>query len=304
MSDFQSSVCIAIPCYNHGNFIADTIKSIIQQSFLNIELIVIDDGSTDDSASRIRELVPLCEARFFRFEFRTRCNRGVCATLNEALAWCESEYFAPIASDDVLKSHKTALQVAYLAENTGCAGVFGAVEIIGEDGQVLHRPNSIRIHKCKKYRFRDIFMHMHNLPAPAQMLRSKALRDIGGYVEGLVIEDWSLWLLLTQSGYTLDYINDTVACYRQHERNTSSKFDLMLDGRMQILDRFRRNDLYEQALARVYLIDALDRQMFELVRSVRSVRLSLNLDLRVVWTPMFLKYLIRIPSMVAKFVFH
>ncbi len=65
-------VTVVIPSYNHQNFVQDSIRSIIQQSYQNIELLVIDDGSSDQSIEKIKEMVEQCEERFVRFEFRYR----------------------------------------------------------------------------------------------------------------------------------------------------------------------------------------------------------------------------------------
>ena len=63
-------VTIAIPCYNHEQYVQDSIQSIIDQSYSNIELIIIDDGSKDNSVLKIQELISICTNRFSRFEFR------------------------------------------------------------------------------------------------------------------------------------------------------------------------------------------------------------------------------------------
>ena len=97
----QSLVSIIIPSYNHERFVCDSIRSVIDQSYQNIELIVIDDGSTDSSVEKIQGLIPLCEKRFIRFEFRHRPNKGLSATLNEALEWTQGEYFSSLASEIV-----------------------------------------------------------------------------------------------------------------------------------------------------------------------------------------------------------
>ncbi|MCD2506173.1 glycosyltransferase family A protein, partial [Staphylococcus aureus] len=73
---------------------------MIDQDYENIELIIIDDGSKDNSVIKIQEMVECCKQRFTRFEFRSRANIGLSATLNEALEWCEGEYFSALASDD------------------------------------------------------------------------------------------------------------------------------------------------------------------------------------------------------------
>ena len=108
MTEQQPLVSIVIPCYNHSQFVQETIQSIIDQDYENIELIIIDDGSKDNSVEVIQEMIPACEERFVRFEFRYRPNKGLCATLNEALEWCEGEYFSPLASDDIALPHKTS----------------------------------------------------------------------------------------------------------------------------------------------------------------------------------------------------
>ena len=78
-------VSVVIACYNHENFVQDCIKSVVAQTYDNIELIIIDDGSKDSSVEKISELIDVCQNRFSRFEFRHRSNKGLTATLNEAL---------------------------------------------------------------------------------------------------------------------------------------------------------------------------------------------------------------------------
>lgn len=215
MSD-NPLVSVAIPCYNHAQFVQETIQSVIEQDYENIELIIIDDGSKDNSVEVIQEMIPACEKRFKRFEFRYRPNKGLCATLNETLEWCDGEFFAPVASDDLIKPKKTSIQVKYLLENKECFGVFGAVELLKEDGSI-----ETVVGKKATYKFNDIFLHNHNLPAPTQLLRLKNVKDIGGFNKDILIEDWSMWLYLTEHGRKLSYLDVVLSCYRRHEGNTS-----------------------------------------------------------------------------------
>src|SRR5690606_4797225 len=157
-------VSVVIPCYNHAKFVKETIQSIIDQDYENIELIIIDDGSKDNSVEVIEEMVPACHKRFKRFEFRHRPNRGLCATLNEALEWCTGEYLSCIASDDIMMPYKTSVQVEYLLENPASIGVFGRVELLNT--QTGMKAMAIKvIRKVVKYNFDDILLHKHRLPA-------------------------------------------------------------------------------------------------------------------------------------------
>src|SRR5690554_1049527 len=104
-------VSVIVPCYNHEKYVKECIESIIDQDYKNLELIIIDDGSQDRSSEVIKAMTTACEARFVRFSFRSRENRGLCATLNEAVEWAEGEFLSPLASDDVLFPEKVSRQI-------------------------------------------------------------------------------------------------------------------------------------------------------------------------------------------------
>lgn len=77
----QPLVSVVIPCYNHEQFVQEAIQSVIDQDYTNIELLIIDDGSKDSSAEKIEKLIAVCKQRFNRFEFKSRANKGISATL-------------------------------------------------------------------------------------------------------------------------------------------------------------------------------------------------------------------------------
>lgn len=127
-------VSVIIPSYNHDRYVRQAIESVIAQDYPRMELVVIDDGSQDDSQNVIAALSQRCLKRFERFEFRHRANIGLSATLNEGLGWCRGEYVSVLASDDIMMPGKTALQVRFLSSHPDYAGVFGGVKVIGAKG--------------------------------------------------------------------------------------------------------------------------------------------------------------------------
>lgn len=259
----QPLVSIVIACYNHQNFVQTCIKSIINQSYDNIELIIIDDGSKDCSVEKINEMIEQCKKRFTRFEFRHRPNKGLTATLNEALEWCQGEYYCPFASDDIMLFNRICLQVDYLQSHLNCAGIFGAYQVVNQAGNI----EKVRKKKNKTYYFKDIFLHKHELPAPTQLLRMSIIKNIGGYCTNIVIEDWYMWLKITHAGYTLDYINVVSVQYRKHEGNISNKLELILNGRIEIVEIYKDNNLFEKALANIYLVSANEYLIFNVQKS-------------------------------------
>lgn len=284
-----SLVSIVIPCYNHEDYIQESIMSVVNQNYDNIELIVIDDGSKDASVEKIKELVHVCKARFKRFEFRVRANVGLCATLNEGIDWCQGEYYAAIASDDVLKPEKTALQVDYLNQHPSCVAVFGSVETILSDGTHLRRS----VYPPEKYKFDDIFFHRHRLPAPTQMIRLRSLVATGAYPVGLAIEDWYMWLKLSVSGATLDNLGVVVTAYRRHTGNMSGQIGKMEKGRYAILEMFKSFPGYRRAYANSVLMAAIDWQLYDRRRSLSKLMLAIKTYPAVVFQFKVLKYLLK-----------
>lgn len=258
-------VSIIVPSFNHANYISDCICSIALQDYRNIELIIIDDGSKDDSVLRIEEMRNFCERRFVRFEFRSRVNLGLSATMNEALAWCEGEFVAPIASDDMLFRRKTSLQVSHMQRFPDCAAVFGTTEIIRESE--IGRKGAVR--PFRSYKFSDIFLHKHNLPASTQMIRSRVLREIGGYKNGVIIEDWTMWLAIAKRGHSLHNIGEPLALYRLHGSNISNQLTLMATERKNVARIYSEHSLYKRSIANCLMIDALENLEHNRAESIR-----------------------------------
>jgi alpha-1,3-rhamnosyltransferase len=270
------------------------IQSVINQDYDNIELIIIDDGSKDDSVLKIAEMRLACQARFTRFELRQRPNKGLSATLNEALEWCEGEFFAPIASDDILMSHKTSKQVDYLKRNPQSGGVFGSLNLI--DSENVAKKNlllSFKFKKIRKFYFNDIFLHCHNLPAPSQMLRLISVKKAGGYRIDLILEDWAMWLDLTKDGSSLDYVDGIVVSYRRHDGNMSSKIKVVMEGRIEVLTAFNNHRLFQSALAKAYLQSAHDWQFIDKYESRLALKKSLTSSLLSILSVSFVKYCLK-----------
>lgn len=234
-------VSIAIPSYNHADYIQKSIQSIIDQDYKNVELIIIDDGSKDNSVEIIKSMIPECQDRFLRFEFRHRPNKGLCATLNEALEWCQGEYFSPIASDDIALPHKTSFLISKIL-NTEYSAVFGSIQSFGNDDTIIKSPDNF------EYKFSDLLMHKFIPSAPAALIKTQDIRDLGGYYENLPIEDWAMWLNLTYNGKKLISYNEVVCLYRIHDNNTVNDDDLMYTARKQIIDLYSGHPLYESAV--------------------------------------------------------
>ena len=219
-------------------------------------------------------MIELCKRRFVRFEFRSRDNKGLSSTLNEALDWCKGDFYSPIASDDMMLSNKILDQVELLIRNSEVVGVFGAVQKINEKNEKL---DEIR-QPDKIFEFDDLIYTEHFLPAPTQMLRLNALKEIGGYIEGMIIEDWYIYLKILEKGNKILYKDDLYCYYRIHEGNTFSNPYSMGLGYLQVLNEFRGHELFKKAYIKACWENSLG-----------TLKLDFRLSLKILTHRIFLK---------------
>lgn len=243
-------VSVVIPCYNHERFVQDSIQSVIDQTYQNIELIIIDDGSKDGSVKKIQQMIPTCQERFIRFEFRHRPNKGLSATLNEALEWCEGEFFSPLASDDRYLRNKVLSQVEKISEFDEVIALSSNISYIDETDNFIRNTNKLE----RIYYFEDIFLAEYFLPAASTLIKTKVLKEINGYDETRKIEDWDMWLKLAQKG-PIVFMQETLSFYRLHETNTSKKIKLMNNERLEIIRKYENHEFFKRALFKVSWIN-------------------------------------------------
>ncbi|WP_054477555.1 glycosyltransferase family 2 protein [Photorhabdus heterorhabditis] len=266
-------VTYCIPVYNHEEYVANAIKSIIYQDYKNIELIIINDGSTDNSSIAIKELESKCQARFNRFIYIDRENRGLSSTLNEALIWSKGKYFAGLASDDLIKKDKVSKQVYFMERNNDCSAVFGSIELIDQCNHIYRKKTM----PLAKYYFEDIICYNFILPAATQFIRKKALQNIS-FDEKLKIEDWYMYLRLTEErNYYIARLPDILASYRRHDTNTSKNLSIMKE-KILILKRYKNLPIYKKAKANILLSISMDYAPFEFFNSIKYLFLAFKKD--------------------------
>lgn len=136
-------VTVLIAAYNHEKFVQETIRSLINQTYKKIELIIIDDGSPDKTFEKMLELKPECEKRFVRTIMETQPNQGIAATSNRLRSMAEGEYIYAISSDDVV-ADKRAIEILhdFLAKNPDFGLVTGDQDYIDQDSKPI-KPESL-----------------------------------------------------------------------------------------------------------------------------------------------------------------
>ncbi len=231
-SDFPL-VSVIIPSYNHQNYIEKAIKSVINQEYRNIELIVIDDGSVDNSFEIIKKL-----KRKYNFEFFYRKNLGLIKTLNQAIDIAKGKYICFLASDDFFLPKRVSNAVAFFNKQSNDTAMIYC------DGYIVDELDHKKQKFSKKFS-RPLFgSNRSNLiignwiPACGTTYRRDILKKFK-YSTLYQVEDYYIYLnLFYENKFKFKFYSAFDFCYRKHNFNTSNNFDYMLAQDKKLENRF------------------------------------------------------------------
>lgn len=252
-------VTVIIASYNHGPYIEASIESVLAQTYPHIELLVVDDGSTDDSVARIRRLQAA-----HGFDFRVQQNRGLTRTLNESISRARGSLIAPFGSDDIMLPDRIARQVAYMADKPEVGICGGNIEFIHADGTLYpDREQKQRDVASQRIDFEDVFLQRKPIPPTATlMFRKDALERVGGFNPEIRLEDVYIWLRITHAGYFIDRIDALMARYRKHPTNTYKNLRFMSESLLRTYEDYADHPAYPRVRARLLnslFVKAADR---------------------------------------------
>ncbi len=213
-------ISVIIPSHNHAQFIERTLHSVFSQTFLPKKLIVIDDGSKDESVEIIKIVLKNCP---FENELIARENRGLCATLNKGFAKTDGEYFAYIGSDDLWLPEFLAESIALLEKRPNAVLSFGHSFVIDENDKVFDRTDNWT-------EFADgdplpFLLRGKIFSSPSVVYRRSYLEKFE-WNEQSKLEDYEMYLKLSTVG-EFARSDKILSAWRQHQSNTSGQFTKM-----------------------------------------------------------------------------
>lgn len=194
MKPLVSVICL---CYNHGAYVRQAVESVLVQSYPNVEIIVWDDGSSDNSPSVIRQL----NAEYPRLIIHlSESNEGNCRAFNRAFAETRGEYIIDFSADDLMHTERISRQVQKFSELDHTTGVvFTDATYIDESGAFIrhHFEHLIRRKLLNEIPEGHVFRQLlstYFIASPTMMMRRSVLDLLGGYDEQLSYEDFDLWV--------------------------------------------------------------------------------------------------------------
>lgn len=219
-------VSVVIPCYNQGHFLAEAIQSVKNQTYSNIEIIIINDGSTDITSTVLKS--------FTGIKYIEQANLGLPNARNRGTTESKGKYVIFLDADDLLYPHAVEKNLYRLMQDPSLAFVSGRFTRVNENGEEW--PS--RYHQIDK----DYYMEMlqtNYIGNPAAVLYTRWILDLYPFDNSIKIkgcEDYDHYLTITRS-YPVKHHHEYISIYRKHKHNMSDNYVMMLESALHTLNR-------------------------------------------------------------------
>jgi glycosyltransferase involved in cell wall biosynthesis len=220
-------VSIIIPTYNRSKLLPEAIESALAQTYPNVEIIVVDDGSTDNTAEVVAQYAG-------KVTYVKQANQDVAAARNTGIRAASGEYLTFLDDDDLMMPTKIVRQVQVLASQPEVALVHCRFYYANEDGEPVYRVGVLPEGDVLPRLFWNNFVWMG-----APLVRRHCLDQVGWFDEQIsaMVADWDMWLRIAQAGYRFGCIQEPLGAYRIHQNSMMSDVATLEHGVFAVLER-------------------------------------------------------------------
>lgn len=219
MSVAAPLVSIGVPNFNYSHYIITALNSVLSQTYQNIELIIVDDLSTDNSVSVIENWMQNYNGPVKIRFIKNKINMGLTKVCNLILQNANGKYFQPLDADDVLLPGKLERQVKLLEASKNTALIYSNIGIIDETGNTIDNDylQSIGYNRddMPQGNIFEKLLCFDFIPLPSVLVNTEYARTVGGFDETTQLQDYYLWLKLAEK-FEIIYLKENTAFYRKH----------------------------------------------------------------------------------------
>ncbi len=253
MNKAKPLVTVGIALYNHSTYIEQCLSSVVEQTYENIEIIVIDDGSNDDSYLIAKQFLE-GQHKNPAFSVKTRKNQGMCNTLNEIAQSAKGQYISFIGSDDYWMKNKIEDQVEFLENHPELVLVHSnSIKVNSQGHEIKNIDYSKKINSGSVYE--AIIRRTGGINTPSHLYRTNIYKKIGYYDPAFSFEDTDFWLRLSKN-FQVGFINQYHTYYRWHGKNLSDKSNALKFYYDELIQIFKKNiteeKLRDYAIRNIY----------------------------------------------------
>lgn len=235
--EYAPLVTVYVTSHNYGRFICQAIDSVLAQTMTDFELIIIDDGSTDNSRDIIETYTDPRVISIYQE------NKGLNVTNNVAIRAARGEYIIRLDADDYLDENALSVMSGVLNRNTNVGMVFPNYYNVDANGGLLEM--------VRRHDFEEVTLHDQPAHGACTMIRRSCLIDLGGYDESFRCQDgYELWVRFIER-FDVRNVNLPLFYYRQHGTSLTKDEQRLLATRGEILKRVGQGNAAPQAVAAV-----------------------------------------------------
>ncbi len=228
MNKKEPLITIYITNHNYGKYIKQSIDSVLNQTYQNFEIIIIDDGSTDNSKNIIEKYKNDKKVRIIY-----QNNKGLTVSNNIAIKVCKGEYITRLDADDWLDPNFLKIMIDTAINNKNSAMIFCNYYLTNSKGQVI---DQFYRHEFKKVKLMDQPAH-----GACSLIKTKILKEIGGYDEQFNCQDGvDLWFKIIRK-HKVNNVNLPLFYYRQHNKSLTKNVENIYKTRDRILSKHTKN---------------------------------------------------------------
>lgn len=228
------TVSVIIPAYNQGQFVGQAIQSVLDQTYIDFEVIVVDDGSTDETRDAVQAF------RDDRVRYVYQLNRGLSAARNSGIRNTTGGYLTYLDADDLFLPRKLEVLVRKLQSSPDLGLAAGQAIPVDEQGERVGAVFDKGLAEDPANLLMGNPLHVGSV-----LLRRSCQERVGLFDESLrSYEDWDMWLRLTLAGCQMAWIDQPVSLYRFHSNQMTRNQSQMTEASFAVLDKlFGRDDL-------------------------------------------------------------
>lgn len=258
----QPTVTVCICSYNHARYLPQTIDSVLTQTYQDFELIIVDDGSKDNS----HEVLSAYQERYpdkIRYVWHAdHANRGISVSCNLAVSLARGRLFTWLGSDDYWFPEKLAKQVSFFEQYPEVGMLHTSALTLDANGTLFPVSN---VHDAIDPQPLAAMVISNPVVASTAMMPTRLFAELGAFDENLVFSDWELWIRIA-ARYPIGFLAEPSCAYRVHGQNVSiaSKADIILKHNVAVIETVAANipaidqSLKNRSLANMYLRAGLD----------------------------------------------
>ncbi len=226
----SAKVSVIIPCFNHGEYLAEAVQSALDQTCPPFEVIVVDDGSNETGTLSVLEDMSQSGINVIRTQ-----NNGLAAARNNGIKVAQGDYILPLDADDRIAPGYLEKASSLLDKNPEVGIAYGRVELFEERSGVWEKPS-----------FSEQLLLFENMIVACAMFRRKDWEAVGGYSKCMTFgwEDWDFWLSLIERGLVAACLPEVMFYYRIREKTMTTRMTFSQKLRMAMFIVWRHKMLY------------------------------------------------------------